>query len=62
MQSDNNQEMFRLLKVEYVVIGLNGLQAKYLDECSCLFAEMEPCLNHFGVVEYHQASGWQIFR
>ena len=33
-----------------------------VDALKRLFAEMEPCLNHFGVVEYHQASGWQIFR
>ena len=46
--------VFRLLEVQYIIVGLNRFQPEDLDQRPRFFAEVEACLNHLRVVEYHQ--------
>ena len=54
--------VFRLLEVQYIIVGLNRFQTEDLDQRPRFFAEVEACLNHLRVVEYHQASFREIVR
>ena len=54
------RRVFGLLEVQCVVVGGDRLQAEHLNQCPCLLAEVQACLDDFGVVEYHQAAGRQM--
>ena len=44
-----------------LVVGrLSGFEQEHLNQGSCVFAEMNPCLNDARVVEHHQRSFWQM--
>ena len=45
--------VFRLLEVQYIIIGLNRFETEYLNQCTCFFAEVKARLDDFCIVEYH---------
>ena len=57
MQEDS---VFGLLEIENIVVWLNGFQAKYFNQSTGIFAEVQSCLYHFRIIEYHQISCRQV--
>ena len=48
--------MLRLLEIQRIVVRLDGFQAEHLNQGPRLLAEVQTGLNHFGIIEHHQAA------
>ena len=55
--------MFGLLEIKHIIVRLNRFQTKDFNESAGFFTEVQACLYHFCIIEYHQTSrreiGWK---
>ena len=55
--------MFGLLEIKHIIVQLNRFQTKDFNEAPVSLLEVQACLYHFCIIEYHQTSrreiGWK---